>query len=116
MKKLFLLLCLMLLSQYDVWGQSIFELSPSQSMSISGKGPGQDAAINPYLNSNSYGIIENIGMNDFTIRIQEKGKIIRMIVIKTKQIKKVNLLKGYELYLDSELKSKAKVEFEKMIK
>lgn len=81
MKKIHFLLLFLFLITYNVYGQSIFELSPSQNMSITGKGPGQDAAINPYSDTNSIGIIDNIGKNNFTIRIQAKGEVVKMISI-----------------------------------
>jgi hypothetical protein len=85
-------------------------------MSITGKGPGQDATKNPYDGQNCFAIVENIGKREFSIRTQQKGKIIETIPIKNGEIKKVKLLKGYELYLDTDSsgKAKAKVEFEKM--
>jgi hypothetical protein len=43
MKKLIILLCAVFFTQYDLFAQAEFELNPSQSMSITGKGPGQDA-------------------------------------------------------------------------
>ncbi|MEP0987928.1 hypothetical protein [Ekhidna sp.] len=114
MKKLHLATVVILLVTFTCHGQSVIELEPSQSMSISGKGPGQDAAINPYLATNSIGIIENIGKNQFSIRVQEKNKIIKTIQIKPDDTKEIILLKGYELYFDSELKAKVKVDFKKM--
>jgi hypothetical protein len=116
MKKLIILLCLTCFAQYGAFAQVEFELKPSQSMSITGKGPGQDATKNPYDGQNCFAIIENIGKREFSIRTQQNGKIIETIPIKKGEIKKVELLKGYELYLDtnSKGKAKAKVEFEKM--
>lgn len=114
MKKLLILLCITLATQFEMFAQIEFELEPSQSMSITGKGPGQDAAKNPFSGTNCYAIIENAGKNEFTIRIQEKGEVIKTISIGKGATKRVKLLKGYELYLDSKLKGKAKIEFEKM--
>lgn len=91
-----------------------FDLEPAQSMSITGKGPGQDAAINPYYGQNCYAIVENIGKKEFSIRIQQNGTIIESIPIKKEEIKKVTLLKGYELYFDADSKGKAKVDFKMM--
>lgn len=84
-------------------------------MSITGKGPGQDATKNPYDGQNCFAIVENIGKREFSIRTQQNGKIIETIPIEKGEIKKVKLLKGYELYLDTNSKgrAKAKVEFEK---
>lgn len=114
MKKLLFLVCITFTIQYNASAQAIFDLDPSQSMSITGKGIGQDATENPYSGSDCYAIVENIGKNEFSVRIQEKGKIIETVSIKKGKVKKIKLLKGYELYLDSELKGKAKIDFEKM--
>lgn len=94
--------------------QSIFTLDPSQSMLMTGKGKGQDAIINPYFDQTTIAIVENIGEKEFSIRIQSKGKIIEIIEIKTDSTKKVLLLKDYELYLDTEFETKAKVTLEKL--
>jgi len=110
MKKIVLLIAITLLG-YNGFAQSILELEPSTSMCITGKGKGQDGAINPYIKSDSYGIVENIGKNEFSIRIQKEGKIIKEITVKPKETKKVELLKGYEMYFDNTLKAKAKVSF-----
>ncbi|WGD36036.1 hypothetical protein [Olleya sp. YS] len=112
MKKV-LLLVFILVSSLSFAQKSVFELKPSQSMSITGKGSGQDAAINPYSASDCIAVIKNIGKNKFTIRIQKKGEIIKTIIILPKSTKKIVLKKEEELYLDSILKSKADVTFEK---
>jgi hypothetical protein len=106
------------LTQYETYAQNEFELEPSQSMLMTGKGTGQDGAINPYYGENCYAIVENLGKSDFSIRIQQKGKIIETIPISSREVKKVKLLKGYELYFDSNSKEKvnAKLDFEKMDK
>ena len=116
MKKLIIVLCVTFFTQHETFAQAEFELKPSQSMSITGKGPGQDAMKNPYDGQNCFVIVENIGKRQFSIRTQKDGKIIETITIKKAEIKKVTLLKGYELYLDtnSKGKAKAKVEFEKL--
>ncbi len=113
MNKTLILGLLLIGMPFNASAQSIFELSPSQSMSITGKGQGQDAAINPYSSENSVGIIENIGENSFVIRIQKAGAVIKMITINAMETKEVSLIKGYELYLDSELQARAKVTFKK---
>lgn len=104
----------MLVTQYETFAQDEFELKPSQSMLMTGKGPGQDATINPYDGQNCYAIVENIGKKEFSIRIQENGKILESIPILKGEVKKVTLLKGLELYLDSNSKAKARVNFQKM--
>ena len=115
MKNPYLIVVLLFLVQYNVSAQEIIELPPTQSMLITGKGPGQDAAANPFTKDNSLGIVENIGKNDFTIRVQnKKGKIMESVTIKPGDTKEVRLLLGYELYLDSELEGKAKINYKKL--
>ncbi|MFK8104257.1 MAG: hypothetical protein AB8G15_17145 [Saprospiraceae bacterium] len=91
--------------------ESIFELSPAQSMIITGKGQGQDAALNPFSETKSIAMVKNIGRNSFMVRVQTKGQIIKELEIQSKEKKEINLEKGYELYLDSDLASKAVVKF-----
>ena len=116
MKKLILLLCAVFFTQYDTFAQAEFELNPFQSMSITGKGPGQDAMKNQYDRQNCFAIVENIGKREFSIRTQQNGTIIEIIPINKGETKKIKLLVGYELYLDTNSKGKAnaKVAFEKM--
>lgn len=116
MKKLIIILYAVFFSQYESFAQTEFELNPSQSMSIIGKGLGQDAMKNPYDGQNCFAIVENIGKREFYIRTQLKGKIIETIPITNGETKKVKLLIGYELYLDTSSigKANAKVAFEKM--
>jgi hypothetical protein len=118
MKKLILIFCVTILSQYDTFAQTKFELNPSQSMSITGKGIGQDAAKNPFDGQNCFAIVENIGKRQFSIRTQKNGEIIESILINAGETKKVKLLLGYELYFDTNDKGKAKatVDFEKITK
>jgi hypothetical protein len=116
MKKLIIILCTTFFTQFETFAQAEFELKPSQSMSITGKGAGQDATKNPFDGQNCFAIVENIGKNAFSIRTQQDGKIIETIPIQKGEVKKVKLLQGCELYLDTNAngKAKAKVEFEKM--
>lgn len=118
MKKLILIFCLLCFIPFESFAQSEFDLKPSQSMILTGKGPGQDAMKNPYKGQSCFAIIENIGAFDFSIRTQLNGKVVEIIPIKSDEIKTVTLLKAYELYLDTNSKGKAKarVEFQKAIK
>ena len=112
MKKIILLFGLLLLITGSLFAQDIIELDdPRQSMCISGKGPGQDGAINPYLDSNSVGIVENIGRNEFSMRVQKGEDVIEIIPIGPGEKKEVDLPKGYVLYFDNDLKAKASVAF-----
>ena len=91
--------------QSEIYAQTIFELDGRQSMLMTGKGPGQDGTINPFQGEDCYAIIENLGNELFSVRIQKDGEIIKIIAVKPKKKKKIKLLSGQELYLDSETKS-----------
>jgi len=60
-----LLIAVMLFTTYETAAQIEFELQPSQSMSITGKGPGQDAAKNPFEGEDCLVLVENIGKVTF---------------------------------------------------
>lgn len=108
------LLLLFLTFTTNMFGQdNVLELD-NQSMCITGKGPGQDGAINPYAGENCMAIVQNLGNNRFSIRLERDGKIVEEIPINPKDAKKVRLPKGTVLYFDSSLKTKAKVDFKRM--
>ncbi len=112
MKKYILLFVMLFaLQSYAQKDKTVFELKPSQSMLITGKGAGQDAAINPYKDGNSIAIIENLSENSFTVRVQYKGDLVKSFVMEANKKTMTSLRKGYELYFDSNLEAKAKVEF-----
>lgn len=104
----------MFLTQFKVKAQTEFVLEPSQSMIMTGKGSGQDGTINPYIGQDCYAIVKNIGKREFFIRVQQDGKMIEEISILEDEMKKVKLLKGYELYLDPNPEgiAKASVDYE----
>lgn len=116
MKSLFLFLALAFLSTFDAFAQSEFELKASQSMLMTGKGAGQDGAINPFYGQDCYAMVENLGDSGFSIRIQQAGEIIEIIPVYSREVKKVRLYKGYELYLDANPKEKIRLrlDFEKI--
>ena len=116
MKTLFIAISLMFLIQFEATAQTEFVIEPSQSMIMTGKGAGQDGTINPYFGQDCYALVKNIGKRKFSIRVQQDGKIIKEISIKNGELKKVKLLKGYELYLDPNPQgiAKASVEYEKI--
>jgi len=115
MKALIFIFTLIFVSLIEVSAQTEFELDPSQSMLMTGKGPGQDATINPYEGEDCYAVVENKGDLSLSIRIQNEGKIIEELIVPKMETKKVKLPKGCELYLDpnSEGKTKAVVSYEK---
>ncbi len=100
--------------QSCITNETIFELNPQQSMSITGKGQGQDAAINPFGNEKCISEVSNLGKTTFSVRIQENGKVIKEEIVQPKQSNEFILEIGYELYLDSDEKGKAKVVFKKI--
>jgi hypothetical protein len=92
---------------------SVLDLPAAQSMSVTGKGPGQDAAFNPFSENNSVAVVKNLGPNPFFIRIQDKNGNYEETRIIPKETLEVFLPMGYELYLDSDRASRAKVSFRK---
>ena len=108
---LFLLFC-----KGALFAQTRIELPPNQSMLLYGKGPGQDATINPYDDEDCYALIENFGTVPFSVRIQQQKTIIYSITIPSKTTKKIRLHQGHALYLDpaSKLVAKARVQYEAM--
>lgn len=114
MKKYILLFVLLFaLQSYAQKDETVFELEPSQSMIITGKGAGQDAAVNPYKAGNSIAIVKNLGKNSFTIRVEYQGEVTQTRVLEADKATMIPLRQGSELYLDSGLKAKAKVDFKK---
>ena len=81
--------------------QTEFDLEPSQSMLMTGKGPGQDATINPFAGEDCFAIVENLGMQAFSVRIQKKGALLDTLAVGPKERKTFKLLKDQELYLDA---------------
>lgn len=110
-------LCVLLLSlalfQSCSTDYSVIELGATQSMSITGKGYGQDAVLNPYTNTNSLAIVRNMGPHPFMIRIQQQDEIIEEISIDAKESQEILLKKGRVIFFDSDRPSKAKVRFRK---
>lgn len=116
MKSFVLLLAFVFCWTQKTISQNTFDLKPNQSMLMTGKGPGQDGSLNPFAGENCYAIVENLGETEFSIRVQRKGEILKTIPIKGGEIKKVVLLKGNEMYFDTEPKTpaNAKITYEKM--
>lgn len=117
MKKIVLFFALILAPLITVHAQNEFDIEPSQSMLMTGKGPGQDATINPYTNEDCYTYINNMGEFEFSVRIQKKGEVIDTYIIGKGETKKIVLLKDQELYLDGNDKepTKAKITYKKMV-
>ena len=113
MQKLILIFAFTTLLQVCGTSQAVFDLDPQQSMLITGKGPGQDGAINPFSGEKSTSIVKNLGEHPFSVRIQEQGNIIEIREVRPKESESFVLEKSYELYLDCDDKAKAKVKFKR---
>ena len=111
MRKIIILFILLIYTQGCKPSVNIIELNPSDSMSITGKEPGQDTAINLYSKGDSIAVITNIGENSFEIRIETNGIKIKRAIIQPNETKEVELIRGQQLFFNSRLKSKAKVKF-----
>lgn len=106
----FLVLSSFGLSAQEAAGQTI-SLRPNESMCITGKGKGQDAAINPYIKEESIAQVSNLGLETFEIRLQKGGEILEIIPLKADEIKELKLAAGVELYFDSPRGGKANILF-----
>lgn len=94
--------------------KSVFDLGANQSMLIIGKGPGQDAAVNPYADEESIALVRNTGGQYLYVRIQEGERFLKQEPLMPGEEKEFLLLPGYRLYLDTERTgTKAKVTFSK---
>ena len=90
------------------FGQS-FELTNGLSMCMIGKGPGQDATINPYAEEDySYALVENIGAVAFQIRIESVEKELRQFLIKPSALIVIKLYSDIVLYFDALTTEKVK--------
>lgn len=92
-------------TSFSGYSQTEFALEPRQSMLMTGKGPGQNGTINPFDGEDCYAIVENFGEGTFSVRIQKNGEILQTIYIPKGEKQKILLLKGQELYIDSEERS-----------
>ncbi|MAM28010.1 MAG: hypothetical protein CMC13_03225 [Flavobacteriaceae bacterium] len=111
MKKFILIVVIMLVFQIDTNAQEVLELDPGQSMCISGKGKGQDGAINPFMETGSVAIVKNLGENQFSIRVEYEGKVKEKIRLDPSRITRVILPKSHVMYFDNKLKTKTEVSF-----
>lgn len=82
-------------------------------MLLTGKGPGQDGAINPYFGQECFAKVVNKGKAPFSVRIQQNGKILQEISVGIKEQKQIKLKPKDELYVDTEDKATAQVTFHK---
>ena len=78
-----------------------FKLDPSTSMLMTGKGPGQDGSINPYAGQDCVAVVANLANAPFSVRIQQKGIVLRTIAVEKKETKRIPLDAQEELYIDT---------------
>lgn len=104
MKKCFLVISMICFACITSYAQDTIKFESNQSMCISGKGAGQDGAINPYLGEDCYAIVKNKSIDKFTIRV-EKGErnIAQSFDIEKNQTKKILLKKDMVLYIDTDI-------------
>lgn len=113
--KIFYFLLLALFTIKPLMAQNTFEIDANTSMLLTGKGQGQDGAINPYLGEKCKAIVKNLSNYSFEVRIQQKGKLLNIIKIEPLETKTIILLENEELYVDTTTHNevKFKLDFEK---
>ena len=108
----------------DIQSRNKFELKPSESYLMFGKGPGQDGAINPFSNyikassgrvissKDCFFTIKNTGISNFTLRIQKSNvnSVVELIPIQINEVRTLELYAGYELYTDANSEEMASFE------
>ena len=90
---------------------AIFQFDGSQSMLITGKGPGQDGAINPYYGQASIAKVRNLGDNILQVRVQEGKTLIENMVVSPGEKKSMELKGSYQMYVETDVATKAKIRF-----
>jgi|GEM_PF-91097 len=98
MRKAFVLL--FLFATTLLHSQVYFDVAPGQSMLMHGKGPGQDATINPFDGEDCEVIIDNLGAVQVNVRVQFKGNIIQNTVVSAGTKSRISLPAKHELYID----------------
>ena len=78
-----------------------FKLVPSTSMLMTGKGPGQDGSINPFAGQDCVAVVANLANTPFSVRIQQKGIVLRTIAVEKRETKRISLGAQEELYIDT---------------
>jgi len=94
---------------------SIFEFKPNQSMLLTGKEPGQNGAKNPFEGKDCVATVENLEQSVFEVRIQKGNEIIEIKEVQALTTKDFRLKPGYQLYIDTKLKSRAKITFKAFV-
>ncbi len=92
--------------------EDVFELGAQQSMLITGKGVGQDAAFNPFAGSACFAVVENLSDNPFEARVVDPDGSTSTPV-EGRQSLRIPLEAKSQLILDTVVSAKARVRFEK---
>ena len=87
----------------------VIELRLNESLCITGKGRGQDAAINPNIKEESIAQVANLGSETIEIRLQKGGEILEIIPLEKEGMKEIILAAVVELYFDSPRGVKANI-------
>jgi len=111
MKNLFLLALLILSMASFAQQKDVINLEASQSMGISGQGPGRDGAINPYQDGDSVAIVENQSEHPFSVRTRDINDRVTTIEIPAMKTVEINLPYGTRMYFDTEKPTKTAVSF-----
>ena len=93
---------------------TLFEFDSNQSMLMTGKGPGQDGAINPFYGSPSIAVVNNVGEIPIEVRIQKRGEIIKIVEVKAKVEIEIKLERDHELYFDVNATAAVELDFKPM--
>ncbi len=80
-------------------------------MLMSGKGPGQDGAINPYYGEKCVAIVKNLGASTIEVRIQNQNGIVSITQVKPKHKQRFSLEQDDQIYFDTTASSKVKLSF-----
>ena len=101
-KHTFRSIAVLLLALASGWShaQEFFELTPGQSMLMHGKGPGQDATVNPFEGQDCLVKLNNLGETALTVRIQFQGEVSTLQELPAGTGQLFLFPANHELYLD----------------
>lgn len=100
MREIALFVVLLFCSILLCGAQTEFVVEPTQSMLMTGKGPGQDATINPFDGEDCVAIIKNLGDFPMSVRIENGSQLVDETQVDAGTTLRQSLPKGYQLYLD----------------
>ena len=100
-KSFFVLGLMLVTTTTSAQKENKFKLDPSTNMLMTGKGLGQDGSINPFAGQDCVAVVENLAKAPFSVRIQQKGIVLRTIAVDKKEMKRISLGAQEELYIDT---------------